>query len=645
MPDLLTLVPLALNDYDLTEVETALVQLYTRRHELVPVTGGAVAAALTAPANPEVVELLAAADEWSLDSLVTAFELLVPADEAQLFGAVFTPEAITTFMARELCDRASQSGRDLTVLEVADPAVGCGALLLAVLREVVNRTGADAAAVASRFHGFDVSSHSLHRAQILLEIACLELGSQSLPQPRLVLGDALMLEENVDGFADLLIANPPYVRFQHLPLERREQLSERFATCGPGNFNLYFPFFEISHRMLKPGGLSALITPNGFFTSMSGKPVRRWMCETAFLDDVFDFGTHRVFRAMTYTAVLFGTRRTAPLEEYAGFGYVTGAGLADLPEAGESWTDAPQHPDPTGSGNWRLVAPAVRAAITTIAEAGTKLSDVADIRFGLATCRDKLYMLDGTRTATGNFVKTYNGVQYEVEPGLTRRCIKVSGTQSVEELDDAQTRILYPYSLTDGSAVILGEDQLAREFPHAYTYLRAIREELERRDNGRKTYAAWYAYARTQGLVPGAPRLLTPLYAGTPRFLLDTHEDGLFINGCSVTVKDTAPDGVDLEALGWLLNSAVCRFFIETTSVAISNGFFAYQKKQLGALGVLALTEEDRAVLRSATAAGRDKKLAELYGVTLPAEYLSPEDSAPASDDAKPSTALVTAAV
>lgn len=117
----------------LRDTEAALVQRFAHHHGLTPAPGGVVHR-LTSDVSPGIAaafEALAGVDDLSLDELVMAFETLVPAPEAKAFGAVFTPEAITSFMAREALARLVALGVPLATATVVDPAVGCGALLVA----------------------------------------------------------------------------------------------------------------------------------------------------------------------------------------------------------------------------------------------------------------------------------------------------------------------------------------------------------------------------------------------------------------------------------------------------------------------------------------------------------------------------------
>lgn len=616
--------------HDLAAIESALVQAFCEEQGLTPAHGGVLARTIEpTPGADDARAALAGVGPLNLDALVMAFETLVPASEAVRYGAVFTPEAITSFMARESLDRLTSLGVDLTAATVIDPAVGCGALLVAALRAIIDRTHESPHAVCERLYGADVSADSVARARVLLALTTLYLGDPVEPDlgSRMVVADAL-LSDWVATFGratfSLVLGNPPYVRYQHLDAPQRAALAARWASCGKGNFNLYFPFFEVAHQLADPtGSVVAFITPNAFLSSLSGGPLRTWMVTTRYLDDVLDFGHHRVFEALTYTAVTFARRGVGARADAFGYTAVEGLdGLANLPN---DWAATRSVTTPyagLSAAPWKLVGKSAAGVVGRLRHTGTTVAEVADVRFGVATCRDKLYLLRGDLNSRGNYNVVYNSVTYEIEPGATRPCTRVSSVANSTALANDRTRILYPYTLNGGRATVLDEDVLAATYPGAHQYLCAVRGELARRDGGKKTYAAWYAYARTQGLVPSGEKLLTPLYAGRPRFLHDAREDALFINGCAVTRREDAPDWVTLELLEVLLNSGLFHYFVESTAHAIDGGFFAYQKSQIGPFGLVEMAPDEVAALVARPPHDRDLWLAQRYGVPLPAPYV-----------------------
>lgn len=619
--------------HSLQATESALLRMFCRQHDLAPQPDSLLGRLVTASDKDvdAAEEALTGLPELDLDGLVMAFETLVPAEEAKKYGAVFTPETITSFMANEAIDRAAALGINLDGAHVVDPAVGCGALLIAALRSLVERTGQAPHEVANRLYGSDISEDSVTRARLLLALACLYLGDEQEPDTTttIVVADALLSDWN-DVFGrdhfELVLGNPPYVRYQQLPEDLRDALAAKWASCGKGNFNLYFPFFEVAHTLADPAGsVISFITPNAFLSSMSGGLLRQWMTETKYLDDVVDFGHHRVFEALTYTSVTFAHRH--PKRKATSFGYTAVNGLPGLAKLKPNWAAKDSVATKWAgltAAPWRLVGKKAATATGKLTSAGVRLDSIADVRFGVATCRDKLYLLTGDMDSDGNYVKIHNKVTYRIEPGVTLACTRVSSIPTQAALNADKTRIIHPYTVTDGRATVLPEKDLAKKFPGAYAYLCAVRQDLESRDKGKKTYAAWYAYARTQGLAPSGDKLLTPLYAGKPRFMRDARTDSLFINGCSVTMQDTAPGWATLDLLSLILNSGVCHFFVESTANAIDGGFFAYQKTQLSRLGIprVDAAEVDRV---SALPAGeQDDAIASWYGIKLPRKYRRP---------------------
>lgn len=601
--------------HDVEWLERAIVAGYCAEHDLRPQPGSPVADLISA-VDPAALALYDDVTSWSLNDLVMAFETLVPQQEAKKYGAVFTPSAITNFMATESVRRwTSTPGHDLHTVTVLDPAVGCGAILVAALLAIAEKTLESPSAVARRLYGVDISENSVRRAHVLLHLTCLTMGDDEVPEPTLIVADSLT--HHYERQFDVVLANPPYVRFQHLDPQTRTALAQRWTVCTRGNYNLYFPFFELAWSLVKEDGQACFITPNGYFTSFSAADLRTWMIAHDALDDVVDFGHNRVFEALTYTAIAFFSK-TKDATRRGVFGYADVAGLDDLSTLSDTWTATRTEPIALSSLTakpWRIAGPRTAKAVRAIGSTGRKLGAIAAIRYGIATCRDKVYLLSGETNANGNYTITQAGTVFEIEPGITRRCVKVSGLSDQTSLTNSRMRIIYPYTISAGRAQIMDEAVLAASFPKAYAYLCAMRQELEKRDKGQKVYASWFAYARTQGLIPLGMKLLTPLYADKPRFLTDQDPDALFINGCAVQLLPGS--GEDVAFVQAILNSDVTRFYIRQTSNAIDGGYFAYQKSQLSGIGIPASTPEQRAAVLAAEGTEREDMIARLFGLTL----------------------------
>ena len=212
VPTLVSLVTSALEAYSLSDVEDALVAEYCAQNHLIPEGNTSLGRALARNDLAPLRTHLLQANSWSLDDLIISFETCVPRDEAKRYGAVFTPDAITSFMAAEAIQRAVDSGVAVDEITVIDPAVGCGALLVAALRALVARGTKSPSEVSKRLTGIDISASSASRAELLISIACLALADPLPAKPNIIVGNSL--EDDIADLAldtrgySLVLANP-----------------------------------------------------------------------------------------------------------------------------------------------------------------------------------------------------------------------------------------------------------------------------------------------------------------------------------------------------------------------------------------------------------------------------------------------------
>lgn len=530
----------------------------------------------------------------SFEDLIVGFELLIPADERRRDGAVFTPRPIADYLALRTVDADTSS--------ILDPSCGCGALLLSAARRAAVVTDRGLADIATHMlHGVDLRAANVRRARILLGLLCADAGvdapdagaglrvANSLTFPY---EDAFPDVADAGGF-DAILGNPPYVRFQDMDAATREQLAA-WPGGGSGNPNLYFAFFPLGYRLLAPSGRLAYISPNSFFHLRSARGLREWFNATGFIGEVIDFRETLVFEALAYTAITICRRD--------GAGYVTyrvetnPARLADV-EHGEQ-VDA----DDLTTERWRFrVGPTGRLLNRLETRATVRVGDIATVRGGVATLRDRLFFVDAPDGADV-LAREHEGRTYRIERAATRPCVRVSDFTDAEALAGNTRRIIYPYAPnTAGRPQVLPEVELRERFPGAYAYLCAIRPELERRDRGTKVYPAWFAYGRSQGLVATGPALLAPLYGRDPRFLKETTPERLFCNGQALVMRNDAPTPWSLELLGAFLHrSPVVAFIMTNTANKISGGYWQYSRTLMGALPLPALTDDEAAAILGA---------------------------------------------
>ena len=543
-----------------------------------------------------------------LNDLVMCFETLVPSEDAKKYGAVFTPVEITSLMARKAISELKAGNQNLNNVTVVDPAVGCGALLVSMLIELFKETNKKPSSILKNFTGVDISDDSIKRCHKLLNLASLFLGDAKECSPTLICTDSL--KYNYKKKYDIVIANPPYVRFQDLDIETRKYLKNNWDTCKAGNYNLYFPFFELANNLMSENSVSIYITPNGFQGSSSGRSLRKWAVKEKFFDSILDFGSNRVFNAMTYTCITVSSKKRNEK-----IFYYQSKGLIELPKLPIDWEiQKSTEFMPPADSVWEFVNKNQLKNYNAIKKHKTKLSSIVNISYGLATLRDNLYILDGSVTSEGYYTKKHNNVIYLIEPGSTSGVIKVSGTTSAN-IGNTKTRIIFPYEITTGAYKAYGEEELSNLYPKCYQYLLAVKYELDKRDYGKKEYEKWYAYGRTQGLKTLGKSIVTPLYSGKPNFMLtELIQNHFMVNGCKIEVIDK--DKYYLEFILKLLNSKVLEFYINSTSNSITGGFFAYQKSQLSDFRIPEISIQEQISACELETNEFNKFIANLYSIT-----------------------------
>ena len=76
------------------------------------------------------------------------------------------------------------------------------------------------------------------------------------------------------GGFDVVMANPPYVRVDKIPVQQKYQLKKIFKTCV-GKYDLYYLFIEKAINLLKDNGNLVFITPNKYCAATSGNVLRQ----------------------------------------------------------------------------------------------------------------------------------------------------------------------------------------------------------------------------------------------------------------------------------------------------------------------------------------------------------------------------------
>lgn len=246
----------------------------------------------------------------------------------------------------------------------------------------------------------------------------------------------------VDVEYDNIIMNPPYIKMQDLSVEYRKYLKNTFHVLKDGIIDIYYAFIIKCLNLLKPSGVMVAITPNSYLYNKSSLNLRKYLFDNGYIKEIIDFKDKKVFkRASVYCCItVFTKKRNDYLiynnEKIAYSDINKKYSLFDIDDDNKY----------------------------------TTLRDICKIKNGIATLRDKIYIHEN---------KLYD------EP-----CWKKITTATKDKY------IIYPYN--DG--IIIEEDIFKEYNPKTYRYLLSNKEELSKRDKGKKKYPTWYSFGRTQAI-------------------------------------------------------------------------------------------------------------------------------------------------
>lgn len=451
------------------------------------------------------------------------------ASEIKKSGATFTPAELSIFLASKLLALAGSS------LDVLDPACGDGSLLSAIYRLGGNRI--------KSLTGYDTNQSYLHDAKLAISQVSGDI------TPRLQCSDFLSVCPNVIDlfsistqreFADLIIANPPYVRTQVLGAAKAQQLAHDFNLTG--RVDLYYPFLMAMTNALKKGGLLGVITSNRYLTTKSGSDIRKYLLDNYDIIEVIDLGDTKLFDAAVLPAIFIGRKKETKttISKVGKYTSIYEADADDESKAlfalgsiydvlksenpGSYMVDGQKyilkkgllkHPaDKTGI--WQMSNPIENEWIETInAHAAFRVKDKFKVRVGIKSCADNVFI-----------TQQWRNEGYAIEEDLLCPMISQENIEAWKINRESMLDILYPHYSDNGKRLVYDIEN----YPNAKQYLEGHREQLEGRNYVIKAGRKWYEYWVPQNPASWKlPKVVFPDISVRPRFCFD--ESGAVVNG------------------------------------------------------------------------------------------------------------------
>jgi type I restriction-modification system DNA methylase subunit len=246
----------------------------------------------------------------------TDYKLVEKKQHRKEQGIYYTPKFVTDYIVKETVGRFLQehSYNENLNIKILDPACGSGSFLIRAYDELLNYHADVRSKSATEMDSFDRmpiltgNIFGVDLDQQAVEIARLNLLLRGLAKrdhlppltDNIKRGNSLIsgTDEELKGYFgknwrdkhpfnweyefkdimanggfDVVIGNPPYVRVDSLPTDDKTYWKGSFSTAI-GKYDLYYLFFELASKLVKPNGIFAFITPNRFCTNSTGEKLR-----------------------------------------------------------------------------------------------------------------------------------------------------------------------------------------------------------------------------------------------------------------------------------------------------------------------------------------------------------------------------------
>jgi adenine-specific DNA-methyltransferase len=494
------------------------------------------------------------------------------AERGQNYGEVFTRR----WVVEVLLDLSGYStDRDLGVLHLVEPSCGSGAFLGPVVERLIEsaqRHERDFASLGAAIRAYDLQVEHVEASRELCHDLLVVAGApastaEALAQKWVSHADFL-LADMVDRTADVVIGNPPYIRYDDLPDELASQYRSMWPTMR-GRGDIYVGFIERSLRLLKPDGKVGFICADRWMRNQYGAGLRDLVAREYAVEHIWTMHDVDAFEALVsaYPAItVLGNRAQTSVvvadttDEFGAAGAFALVKAAQ-DEAFEDFSDVgvKAHRLPhwfDGSELWPTGSPARLALIEHLNGRFSPLHDLeggTKVSIGIATGADNVYVTKDPTVAEED----------RILPLAMRRDL-MSGTFTWQG-----NYLVNPWN-EDGSLVSLAD------YPRMAAYL-SEHPDLKKRFVAKKDPASWHrTIDKVHFSLINKPKLLLQDMKSTIHPVLETgghypHHNLYYV----------ISDLWDMEVLGGILLSRVAQAFIEAYCVRMRGGTLRFQAQYL----------------------------------------------------------------
>lgn len=481
-------------------------------------------------------------------------------------GSVMTKPEIVKFML-DVSGYTPQ--KDLSQVKVLEPAAGEGAFFLSCIDRLFQ---------SSQKFKFDFVKHLNNLTAIELdEHRCLSLRQKTsqllislgIINPSRILSIIIRREDyllsDLSSY-DLIIGNPPYVRWDNIPQKQRKIYSTRFQ-CFRDRSDLYIAFYEKSLNSLSRDGQLCFICSDRWMKNTYGKSLRALVGSSFSVPLVLNMNNADAFeeKVIGYPSITLITRAYHKDMNYAEAKSPDSLKILSksVTSGHKSVPGIVQTPRPYGSNPW-VFDPSYRSLnrndFETIENQGFKIG------IGVATGRDSVYV--------GNDLHRF------VEPELLLPLAK-SGDIKNGKLEWQGS---YVINVFDKQGQLIDINR----FPKLSSYFYSKKADLLRRHVAKKNPSSWFrTIDKIDKSLVQAPKLLM---ADIKKGSQVIYDDGRFYPHHNLYYL-TCKSHQELKVMGAILMSDFVMQQLAQVSTLMHGGFVRWQSQNLRRLLIPRISE------------------------------------------------------
>lgn len=400
-------------------------------------------------------------------------------------GDVFTRHEIVKYMLDIL---EYTSDRDLSDIRIFEPSCGNGAFVF----EIISRLKA-----SSITFGFDFNT-AYHKNVLACDIdpakiaECILRISTAFPELHNI-EDNILCEDfllSSHGYFDIIVGNPPYIRYEEIPIYKRNLYKSIFHTFHY-RADIYVLFYEKSLLMLKANGRHCFICANRWMKNQYGKKLRQMIATQMKICRIIDMEHTDAFyeSVLAYPAITLLENSQSDNT----FSFASAQSVKDLDKLHFTSQKSPYDED------WSSIFfnDEPIDGMTSIEKQGFKIG------IGVATGADSIFVSSAL----------YETVEHELlMPALNAR--NLSG----DTFSWDKRYLLNPYQ-KDGILINLDD------YPLAKRYLYSHYERLSNRHKASKNPSKWYATIDSiKPALLSEAKILLPDISGNKFIFIDNGE-------------------------------------------------------------------------------------------------------------------------